>query len=63
MNSAILVYIRTNNILAVSSWFPSFKPNFNAGDVAQVCRQAQSLLTHPRALLIQDVFSVLKKIR
>ncbi|XP_068641660.1 DNA ligase 6 isoform X2 [Aristolochia californica] len=32
------------------------------GDVAQVCRQTQSLLVTPRPLLIRDVFSVLRKI-
>ncbi|KAK6927904.1 DNA ligase, ATP-dependent, C-terminal, partial [Dillenia turbinata] len=32
------------------------------GDVAQLCRQAQSLLVPPSALLVRDVFSVLRKI-
>ncbi|CAA6665437.1 unnamed protein product [Spirodela intermedia] len=32
------------------------------GDVAQYCRQTQSLLILPRPLLIQDLFSVFKKI-
>ncbi|WCJ25293.1 DNA LIGASE 6 [Euphorbia peplus] len=32
------------------------------GDVAQVCRQTQSLLAPPPPLLIKDVFSVLRKI-
>lgn len=32
------------------------------GDVAQLCRQTQSLLAPPSPLLIQDVFSALRKI-
>ncbi|XVF71531.1 hypothetical protein PTKIN_Ptkin12aG0045500 [Pterospermum kingtungense] len=32
------------------------------GDVAQACRQTQTLLAHPPPLLIRDVFSVLRKI-
>lgn len=33
------------------------------GDVAQVCRQTQTLLAPPPPLLIKDVFSALQKIR
>ncbi|KAK9713356.1 hypothetical protein RND81_06G022000 [Saponaria officinalis] len=33
------------------------------GDVAQECRQTQSLLLPPSPLLIRDVYSVLRKIR
>ncbi|XP_078431093.1 DNA LIGASE 6 isoform X2 [Wolffia australiana] len=32
------------------------------GDVAQSCRQAQTLLSHPRCLSVQNVFSVFNKI-
>lgn len=33
------------------------------GDVAQACRQTQTLLAPPSPLLIKDVFSALRKIR
>lgn len=33
------------------------------GDVAQACRQTQTLLAPPSPLLIKDVFSTLRKIR
>lgn len=33
------------------------------GDVAQLCRQTQSLLAPPPALTIQQVYSTLRKIR
>lgn len=34
-----------------------------SGDVAQLCRQTQSLLSPPAALTIRQVYSVLRKIR
>lgn len=33
------------------------------GDVAQACRQTQTLLAPPSPLMIKDVFSALQKIR
>lgn len=34
-----------------------------SGDVAQLCRQTQSLLAPPAALTIRQVYSILQKIR
>lgn len=43
--------------------WPMEKSIMLKGDVAQACRQTQTLLAPPSPLMIKDVFSALQKIR
>lgn len=40
-----------------------YKTYGDLGDVAQECRQNQTLLAPPRPLSVQDVYSTLRKLR